>query len=269
MHNYLIPLAETRQVGTKGYGSFVRQDIGRGSIIATFGGQVANLTELAKYPDERRRRSMQIEVDLYLVGPVVREPGDCINHSCAPNCGMRNATQLVSMHDIQRGSELTFDYAMSDSSDYDEFECSCSTKMCRGFVAGGDWRLEDVRQRYVGYFSPYIQRLIRSSQNSRLLSKREVEHLLAEVDDSPVAAVLKALRVVIGIPFASWETAIAMYCNSDARQASLLNREVSSVDRLTAELNETRGATYRDFGIPSGKQLRTASARLEPSRSPQ
>lgn len=267
MHNFLNPLADTRHVGTKGYGSFARHDIGRGTIIATFGGRVANSTELAKYPDDRRRRSMQIDVDLYLVGPELREPGDCINHSCAPNCGMRNATQLVAMHDIQEGSELTFDYAMSDSSDYDEFTCSCSTKRCRGSIGGGDWRLEDVRQRYVGYFSPYIQRLIHSSQNSRLLSKRDVERLLADIDDSPAAAVLEALRVVIGHPFASWETAVAMYCNSDSRQSSLLNLDAPAIDSLAAELNETRGATYRDFGTPSGTQLRTTSAHPEPSRS--
>jgi len=268
MHNYLNPLADTRHVGTKGYGSFARHDISRGTIIATFGGQASNGADLAKYPEERRRRSMQIDVDLYLVGPVLREPGDCINHSCAPNCGMRNATQLVTMFNVPEGSELTFDYAMSDSGDYDEFVCSCSTMRCRGLVGGDDWRLEEVRQRYVGYFSPYIQRLIHSSLNSRLLSKRDVERLLAKVDNSPVAAVLEALRVVIGYPFASWETAVAMYCNSDSRQSSLLNLDASAIDFLTAELNETRGATYRDFGTPSGKQPRRTSAHREPSRSP-
>lgn len=242
MYNYLNPLADTRLVGTKGYGSFARHDICRGTVVATFGGPAVKRADLAQYPEERRRRSMQIDIDLYLVGPVVREPGDCINHSCAPNCGMRNATQLVAMCDIGEGVELTFDYAMSDSSDYDEFSCSCSTEQCRGLIRGGDWRLDDVRQRYVGYFSPYIQRLIDSSQHSRLLTKREVEQLLAEVDASPVTAVLNALRVVIGNPFASWETAVAMYCNNDLRQSSLLALEVSAIDRLAAELNETRGA---------------------------
>lgn len=246
MHNFLTPLAETHIVETKGYGSFARQAIVKGTIVATFGGLVANRSELAKYPEERQRRSMQIDLDLYLVGPVEREPGDCINHSCAPNCGMRNASQLVAMHDIKEGSELTFDYAMGDTSSYDEFVCSCSSEHCRGAVSGSDWRRDDVRQRYVGFFSPYVQRLINSSANSRLLNKREVESLLARIDDSPSATVLDALRVVIGQPYASWETAISMYCNFDERLSSLFNFDTGAIDFLVSELNETRGSRYLD-----------------------
>lgn len=244
MHNYLNPLADTRHVGTKGYGSFARHDIGRGTIVATFGGPAATRDELANFPDERQRRSMQIDLDLYLVGPVQREPGDCINHSCAPNCGMRNAIQLVAMRDIEESAELTFDYAMSDTSNYDEFVCSCSTVNCRGAVSGDDWRLNDVRQRYAGFFSPYVQRLISSSDNSRLLTKHDAERLLSEVDKSPMMATLHALRIVVGDPNASWETAIAMYCNFDARQPSLLTFDTAALDRLIGELNESRGALY-------------------------
>ncbi len=246
MHNFLTPLADTRLVESKGCGSFARQAIAKGTVVATFGGLAANRSELAKYPQERQQRSMQIDLDLYLVGPVQREPGDCINHSCAPNCGMRNATQLVAMHDIKEETEITFDYAMSDSSTYDEFACSCSTAHCRDFVSGSDWRLGDVRQRYAGFFSPYVQRLIVSSAHSRLLTKREVESLLAKIDDAPIVAVLDALRIVIGNLDASWETAITMYCNFDGRESGLFRRDSALVDSLATELNETRGAYYLD-----------------------
>ncbi|MEK7295595.1 MAG: SET domain-containing protein-lysine N-methyltransferase [Actinomycetota bacterium] len=242
MHNFLTPLADTRLVGDKGHGSFARQTISRGTVVATFGGLAADRNGLANFPEERRRRSIQIDIDLFLIGPVQREPGDCINHSCAPNCGMRNATQLVAMRDIEEGVELTFDYAMSDTSDYDEFVCSCATNQCREAVSGADWRRDELRKRYGQYFSPYIQRLIRSSKESRLLTKREVECLLMEVDHSPVMAVLRALRIVVGQPDASWETAIPMYCNFDARQSRLLKFDITEIDHLVSELNETRGA---------------------------
>ncbi len=244
MHNFLTPLAETRLVGVKGYGSFACQGMTRGTIVATFGGTAANRRDLADFPEERQRRSIQIDIDLFLIGPVQREPGDSINHSCAPNCGMRNATQVVAMHEIMEGAELTFDYAMSDTSSYDEFMCSCSTKECRGFVSGNDWRRDDLRQRYAGFFSPYVRRLIHSSQRSRLLTKRDVEQLMVEVSDSPGMAVLRALRVVVGLPDASWETAVAMYCNFDARQPGLLNFDTTALDEIVGELNETRGARY-------------------------
>lgn len=244
MHNFLTSLADTRRCGAKGYGSFARQTIPRGTIVATFGGLAADRNGLVTFPEERQRRSMQIDINLFLIGPVQREPGDCINHSCAPNCGMRNATQVVAMRDIEEGAELTFDYAMSDASNYDEFVCSCSTMRCRGTVSANDWRRGDLRKRYAGFFSPYVQRLIHASKRSRLLTKRDVERLLVEIDNSPMMALLHVLRIVVGNPDASWETAIAMYCNFDSRQQSLSNFDTAALDQLVGELSETRGALY-------------------------
>ncbi|MFA5774172.1 MAG: SET domain-containing protein-lysine N-methyltransferase [Ilumatobacteraceae bacterium] len=249
MNNFLTPLAETRLVDSKGYGSFATQIITKGTIVATFGGLAANRRELATYPDERQRRSMQIDFDLYLVGPITREPGDSINHSCAPNCGMRNATQLVAMNDIDKGTEITFDYAMSDTSTYDQFVCSCAAPHCRGSVSGEDWRRDDVCQSYAGFFSPHVQRLIDSSKSARRLSKRDVERLLAAIDDSPFEAVLGALRIVIGFPDATWKTSINLYCKFDGRELGLLNYETDAIDRLATELNETRGDFYLDRAI--------------------
>ncbi len=246
MNNFLTPLAETRLVDAKGYGSFATEMIAKGTAVATFGGLAANRKDLATYPVERQRRSMQIDFDLYLVGPVTREPGDCINHSCAPNCGMRNASQLVAMNDIDKGAEITFDYAMSDTSTYDQFICSCETPHCRGSVSGEDWKRDDVRWSYAGFFSPHVQRLIDSSTKAHRLSKRDVELLLATIDDSPLAAVLSALRLVIGFPDATWETAINLYCNFDGREHGLLNYETTAIDLLATELNETRGDLYLD-----------------------
>ena len=37
---------------------------------------------------------------------------------------MRGNVMVVAMRDIAVGEELTYDYAMSDGSDYDEFECA-------------------------------------------------------------------------------------------------------------------------------------------------
>ena len=65
-----------------------------------------------------------MDSDLYLVSGETPEPGDMINHSCEPNCGLLGQMLLVAMRDIARGEELCFDYATCDASDYDEFRCS-------------------------------------------------------------------------------------------------------------------------------------------------
>jgi hypothetical protein len=67
---------------------------------------------------------------------------------------------LVAMRDIEPGEELTFDYAMCDASDYDEFACLCGTRSCRGIVTGADWRDPVLQAKYMGFHSPYLMKRI-------------------------------------------------------------------------------------------------------------
>ena len=106
--------------------------------------------------EDRIGRSIQIDHDLYLVSGDTPEPGDMLNHSCEPNCGLIGSQVLVAMRDIEVGEELSFDYAMCDASDYDEFKFLCELPTCRGVVTGMDWRKPELQAKYAGYFSPYL-----------------------------------------------------------------------------------------------------------------
>ena len=63
----------------------------------------------------------QIEVDAHL-GPMYdnyevdynKNGIFSVNHSCEPNCGIRNACGLVALRDIKDGEEITYDYCMTD-----------------------------------------------------------------------------------------------------------------------------------------------------------
>ena len=240
LDNFFSPLASTKFVVGKGYGSFAISPIPRLTVIATFGGVSCTRDELSNFDADRVSRSIEAETNLFFVGPQFREPGDSINHSCDPNCGMRNATQVITIREISVGEELTFDYAMSDASDYDEFDCSCGTALCRGMVSGDDWRRADLQVRYAGLFSPYISRKIASRAKATALSKRDVERMLDEFDRSPQDALLTAMRIVIGRPNAAWNTAVLEYCDDAKKRQQLLNFEQSGLDDLVRELNETR-----------------------------
>ena len=85
-----------------------------------------------------------------------------LNHSCNPNAGLSGQICLIAMRDINVGEEVCFDYAMSDSSDYDEFECHCGAPNCRKKITGNDWKLLELHKKYEGYFIPYLQRRIQS-----------------------------------------------------------------------------------------------------------
>lgn len=242
--NYLTSLAEVRATHDSGFGSFAVAPIPRGTVVATFGGTGCNRSTFDAADEERRSRSIQIDDDLFLLGPPQREPGDCVNHSCNPNCGPRNAVQIVAMRDIAIGEELTFDYGTTDGSDYDQFECACGHKLCRGTVSGSLWRNPEMQSRYKGWFSPYLQRRIDASLRGRVLTKSEVELLLDSIDTDPVQAVTRALRVVLGRPHTDFIDLVALLPCSDDVRIRLLDADTTALDDLAKDLNESRGRDY-------------------------
>lgn len=236
MENFLAPFIAIREVDGTGWAAFAERDLAPNSTVATFGGVAARYAALARFDADRVSRSIQIDDDLFLVGPTVAEPGDFLNHSCTPNCGMRNATQVVTMRHVRAGEELTFDYAMTDTTPYDEFTCRCGAATCRGHVRADDWRNPELRTRYDGWFAPHVARRIAADRRARRLRKADAERLLDDYDRDPVAALTSALRIVTGRAHAPWETLLAMLPERDG----LERLDVGSLDRLAAEMNETR-----------------------------
>jgi uncharacterized protein len=143
-----------------GGGIVAREDIAQGEPVCVWGGRVIGRKELDALPEAEQQHAVQVEEGLYLAALAPDEPSSYFNHSCNPNLGFNGQIVLVAMRDIAAGEEICFDYAMSDSSDYDEFACACGASTCRQHVTGQDWRNPALWQRYHGYFSPYLQRRI-------------------------------------------------------------------------------------------------------------
>ncbi len=159
--SYLSPKLEARPLPEKGfYGVFALEPVQAGELLVMWSGSLYSLENLEQLPVIERSRSVQVEDDLFMVPVKQGEPADFINHACNPNAGLNGQIGLVAMREIAVGEEICYDYAMSDGSSYDEFECHCGYPDCRHRVTGGDWRLPELQQRYQGYFSPYLQRRI-------------------------------------------------------------------------------------------------------------
>ena len=156
--SWLSPLATRRPAGTKGMGIFAIAGIPVGTTVAGFGGCVVDRAELNSQADEIRTHALQIDDDLFIASEVPFSDADYVNHSCDPNCGIVGSILLVTMRDVGEGEELCFDYAMTDTDDYDEFGCSCGTALCRGTITGADWKEPELRDRYRGWCSAYIER---------------------------------------------------------------------------------------------------------------
>lgn len=158
-YGFLSPKIEIRALdGARGRAAFALQPIARDELLAVWAGRVLDITGLQALSPAERSHTIQIEQGLFLASLLPDEPSDFINHSCAPNAGICGQVALVAMRAIAAGEEITFDYAMADSTPYDEFDCACGAPSCRGRVAADDWRRPELQQRYRGYFSAYLAR---------------------------------------------------------------------------------------------------------------
>ena len=147
----------------RSHGLFTVEPVAAGSIVAVFGGRAVHADEFRTFSPFRQRHALQIGDDIYLT--MIDEGdgldvGDYINHSCDPSLVLVGDITLAARRDLAAGEQLTYDYATSDSTPYDEFECECHAAACRGKVTGEDWMDPELQRRYAGHFSPYLQRRI-------------------------------------------------------------------------------------------------------------
>lgn len=141
-------------------------DIPKGCLVAVFGGVLLDGHALwgAEPRTSLGRVVLQVDEDAFLFS-THESPADWINHGCDPNVGFNGSVSLVSLRDISRGEEVSFDYATSDGSPYDEFRCRCGASDCRKWIRGDDWRRPELWGRYAGFFSPYLARRIERLQS--------------------------------------------------------------------------------------------------------
>jgi len=167
-HSWLHPAAVARAAGTKGRGIFTTAPLPAGTVVTAFSGFAMDGAAFHSLSQEQQVHSLQIADDLFLASPTTAEDADLFNHSCEPNLGISGSIMLVTLRDIEPGEELGFDYAMCDADDYDEFECLCGARLCRGKVTGNDWMARDLQDRYRGFFSTYLERRIESLRDATL-----------------------------------------------------------------------------------------------------
>ena len=135
-----------------GRGVFAIEDIAEGETIASFDGEAFFCEVGSDLPDHANDYAMQISRTEY------RESnGICrfINHSCEPNCGIKNLIDIVAMRPIAAGEEFSWDYDMSDDSDW-VMHCRCGSPRCRHVLAGFRYLPAAFRQDYEGYISDYL-----------------------------------------------------------------------------------------------------------------
>lgn len=153
---YVSPKLTLRRTAQRGYGLFAQEPIQQDELLLCIGGDIVNPAQLAQLD---HTFSIQIEEDFY-IAPIGLQQAYRINHSCEPTAAPSGQVTFVALRNIAVDEEVCYDYAMTDGTPYDEFECLCGTPHCRGKVRGEDWQRPELWARYAGHFSPYLQRRI-------------------------------------------------------------------------------------------------------------
>jgi len=161
---WLHPSVEVQPSPIAGRGLFAGAHLPAGTVVSRLGGRLVDTAEL-------RRRLADADagqapyVDSIVVGPdrhLLVESGENRfgNHGCDPNLGWVDEYRLATMSDVAAGQELVTDYAMSTVEPDWVLRCHCPSYRCRQMVAGDDWRIPQLQERYRGWWVPYVQSLV-------------------------------------------------------------------------------------------------------------
>jgi hypothetical protein len=159
---WLDPRVQLGPSAIHGTGLFATSAIAAGELVGILGGRSITDMELRQITHERERYSSAAIAEGVNVLMGDDEPLARGNHSCDSNLWMRDALAIEARRDIAAGEELTVDYALQTVVEW-EMPCRCGSSSCRGTVRGSDWMRPDVRLRYRGHFSPFINERIAAS----------------------------------------------------------------------------------------------------------
>lgn len=139
----------------QGKGLFAAKDIVKGEIVFFLRGKVVYFEAKTKELALLKPNIMGTGKNVY-VDPI--PPGLFINHSCNPNLGILGRIRFAAMRDIRKGEELTFDYSISEDSEW-EMECLCGEKTCRRVIRGIRSLPMETYTKYLPYIPKYFQKI--------------------------------------------------------------------------------------------------------------
>ena len=157
----LNPKLIARESPIAGFGLYAANRIEGGEVCCRLAGELMTDAEFGRYIAGRDHYSaLAVDEGVNLVQSD-NDPTTKGNHSCDPNMWMADAVTVVARRPVPIGDEATIDYALLTVDPTWTMLCNCQTDLCRHVVTGNDWRLAELRARYEGHWSPFIERRIR------------------------------------------------------------------------------------------------------------
>jgi hypothetical protein len=146
------PNIELRETKDRGRGIFACAPIKKDEVIAEFDGAMYDYDyedwndDLADHVIQFERRKWRDSMGI----------AKYLNHSCDPNCGIKELFIIVAMRDISPGEELVWDYDMSEDNYHWDMDCHCGSPLCRGTIGAFRRLSQSIREKYRGYISDWL-----------------------------------------------------------------------------------------------------------------
>lgn len=151
-----MPSNDSRKVVVRknkfGRAVFAQKNIRKGERVAVFDGPIYD-DLFDGWTDDILNHAIQIGPALWRDSLGIAR---YLNHSCEPNCGIKNRIEIVAMRDIGRGEEVTWDYEMTEKNPWWKMRCGCGTASCRKIIGNYKNMPRKVRAKYRGYISDWL-----------------------------------------------------------------------------------------------------------------
>jgi SET domain-containing protein len=137
------PSVAVRKSRVHGRGVFATRPIRKGARIVEYTGRRVLWSSIPDDQDDPETYYFGLSDDKRVIDPSVGgNEAQWINHSCEPNCVVREKRGRIFIHamrNIKPGEELSYDYRLETDDDVprtkeieDEARCSCGSPKCRG-----------------------------------------------------------------------------------------------------------------------------------------
>ena len=124
----------------------------KGTTVASFDGLILKAQKASELPVGSKNHAIQFAENKWRDSYGIARYA---NHSCNPNCGIKDMFILITMRNVVYGEELTWDYDMTENSDW-RMECRCGALNCRKTVGAFSLLPLLKIKEYEGYISPWL-----------------------------------------------------------------------------------------------------------------
>lgn len=140
----------------RGGGLFAKEFIPAGSIVSYVDGQIHFAEKESEVSSLAINHAVPFHKYFYRNG--FNTNAVKLNHSCEPNCYVKDLFFVTTMRDINPGEELTYSYSLFCNSDWQnpEGKCLCGSAKCHGKILPWNELPSDEKLKYLPYTADWI-----------------------------------------------------------------------------------------------------------------